>query len=104
MQLPYVRILTPAGGWLAGSPKVGELMTEWPGEWSGDWLESYAYQWLRDGSPITGAATGPTDPALASTYRVTPADAGHHLSVAVTATNGAGSTTARTAPVTVKKH
>ena len=89
--------------WQQGSPtvRVGGLLTAASGWWSGDWLESYAYQWLRDGLPITGAATGPTNQAVSSTYRVTPADAGHHLSVAVKATNAAGSTTARSATVTV---
>ena len=79
---------------------VGGPLIAASGWWSGDWLESYAYQWLRDGLPITGAATGPTNQAL-STYRVTPADAGHQLSVAVTATNATGSKRVTSAAVTV---
>ncbi|MFE7224814.1 carboxypeptidase regulatory-like domain-containing protein [Nocardioides sp. NPDC057577] len=37
-----------------GTPQVGEQLTAYPGVWSADGA-SFAYQWLRDGSPVAGA-------------------------------------------------
>jgi hypothetical protein len=51
---------------------------------------SYAYQWLRDGQPIARAS--------GQSYRVGLDDLGHALSVTVTATDGADSGTATSAP------
>jgi hypothetical protein len=52
-----------------------------------------AYAWLRDGIPIAGSAQ--------STYKVKGQDAGHHLQCQVTATDGGGSASAKSAFVTI---
>ena len=61
---------------VTGSPKVGSTLTATPGTWSVAGT-SYAYQWLADGSPISGATS--------STFTATQALKGKRLSVKVTA-------------------
>ncbi|MDO8211626.1 lamin tail domain-containing protein [Conexibacter sp. CPCC 206217] len=56
------------------SPKVGETLRASAGTWAP--AAAFAYQWLRDGQPITGA----TD----TTYTTVAADGGHVVSVKVT--------------------
>jgi hypothetical protein len=63
---------------IAGTGKVGALLTASPGTWSGTLAPTFAYQWLRDGSAISGAT--------ASTYVAKAADAGRTVAVRVTAT------------------
>ncbi len=58
-----------------GTPSIGATLTAVPGEWSPAPVD-LAYQWNRDGDPITGGT--------AATYEVTAADAGHSISVTVT--------------------
>ncbi|WP_426595690.1 glycoside hydrolase family 3 C-terminal domain-containing protein [Cellulomonas sp. McL0617] len=58
------------------SPRVGDVLTATPGSWQPA-PTSTKYQWLRDGQPITGG--------IQRTYRVAQADAGHQLSVSVSA-------------------
>jgi hypothetical protein len=60
-----------------GIPRVGSLLTGVDGDWDQDGL-TFTRQWLRDGAPIKNA----TD----HTYRLTGKDAGHKISVQVTAT------------------
>ncbi|MGH3264536.1 MAG: hypothetical protein ACRDNS_21360, partial [Trebonia sp.] len=61
------------------------------GQWAGS--PSFAYQWQRDGSPISGATS--------SDYTIETADAGHTLTCVVTATNAGGSAKATSPPVKV---
>jgi hypothetical protein len=61
---------------ISGTPKFGQTLTADHGVWSG--TPTYKYQWLRNGSAISGA-TG-------TSYHVQAADGGQHLSVRVTAT------------------
>jgi sugar lactone lactonase YvrE len=77
---------------ITGTPDVGATLTASTGTWQGTSL-IYSYQWLRDGVAISGA-TG-------STYVPTSNDAGHQLSVQVTASNDVGSVSATSATVTV---
>ncbi len=70
---------------LSGPPAPGQVLSCSQGIWT-ESPSSFAYAWKRDGATI-GAESG-------STYTVTSADQGHGLSCQVTATNGAGSTTA----------
>lgn len=72
---------------VAGTPAVGQTLLAQTGAWTGTNL-TYAYQWLLDGSPISGAT--------AEAYAVTGTDAGHTISVRITATNSSGSITATT--------
>ena len=60
---------------VTGTPSIGATLTAAPGEWSPAPVD-LAYQWNRDGDPITDG-TG-------ATHQVTAADAGHTLSVTVT--------------------
>ncbi|WBU36777.1 S8 family serine peptidase [Homoserinibacter sp. YIM 151385] len=78
---------------ITGEAAVGATLTADPGAWEGEGLE-YAYQWKLSGADIEGA-TG-------ETYRVAKTDQGGAISVAVTATGAAGtSTTVESEPVTV---
>jgi hypothetical protein len=67
------------------SPQVGKTMTTTNGTWGGTQPFTFTYQWFRDSTAVAGA-TG-------SSYTVTSADVGHHLSVGVQATNSAGKAT-----------
>lgn len=78
---------------VTGSPAVGRTLSADPGVWPTGW-SSLRYQWLRDGSPLPGA-TG-------AQREVSPEDAGHRLSVQVTATYAQGrSASASSSEVTV---
>jgi hypothetical protein len=77
---------------ISGSPAVGQTLGCANGMWSNAPL-SYAYLWLRNGTGIPGATT--------STHQVLTADAAHHLSCRVTATNPTGSVSADSAALNV---
>ncbi|RMH50850.1 MAG: hypothetical protein D6686_05295 [Alphaproteobacteria bacterium] len=81
--------LTPPA--IVGSARIGSTLTASSGTWSGNPAPGFAYQWRRNSSNIAGA-TG-------QTYQPGPADDGTAIRVMVTATNGAGSATALSAPV-----
>ena len=61
---------------ISGEGRVGATLTAMPGTWS-EPSPTLAYQWTRNGAPITGAT--------AATYPVTAADAGRSVAVTVTA-------------------
>jgi Ca2+-binding RTX toxin-like protein len=77
---------------VGGTPLLGSPLMCSNGGWSGS-PTSFVYQWLRSGIPIANA-TG-------RGYLVTTADQGVSLSCSVTASNGIGSSTATSTPVTV---
>jgi Leucine-rich repeat (LRR) protein len=68
--------VAPAQITVAGSFEVGETLTANAGSWTPS--AAVAYQWLRDGDPITDATN--------QTYVLTAGDAGKAVSVRVTAT------------------
>ena len=70
--IPTIANVTDAGD----APEAGDELSCSPGTWSGS--PSFAYQWLRNGTPIGGAT--------ASTHTVTAADEGASLQCLVTAT------------------
>ena len=76
---------------ISGTPAVGSSLTASTGTWSNT-PTSYAYQWKRAGTAISGAT--------ASTYTVVSGDVGQALTVTVTASNTAGSASATSASVT----
>lgn len=78
---------------ITGTAAVGDSLTASPGTWSGSAPMSYTYKWLRDGSAVSGATS--------SVYTVVEADAGHQLTVEVTATNSVGHHSAPSAPAAV---
>lgn len=78
---------------ITGTPAVGDTLTCGRATFSGDGPPTVAFQWLRNGSPITSAR--------AARYTVQHADAGHTLTCKVTATGTYGTASATTAPVGV---
>ncbi|WP_244931977.1 lamin tail domain-containing protein [Nocardioides sp. W7] len=74
------------------SPKVGDKLTASTAAWSP--VAAFAYQWLRDGAPITGATS--------ASYTTTAADADHALSVKATGTAEGYATTEKTSAATAK--
>ena len=75
---------------ITGTPEYDAVLTAQPGQWAPA-ATGYAYQWLRDGQPVAQATQ--------QTYRTTEDDLGRSLSVQVTASDGADSGTAVSAPV-----
>ncbi|MGE4339150.1 MAG: phage tail tube protein [Pigmentiphaga sp.] len=69
---------------ISGVAQDGEILTVWPGVWSG--APTFAYQWKADGTNIS-SATG-------ASYTAVTGDVSKAISVAVTATNAAGSQSA----------
>lgn len=67
---------------ISGTPQVGQTLSSSTGSWSNS-PTAYVYQWLRAGSPISGATS--------STYVLQAADQGALISVQVIAANGGGS-------------
>ncbi|KQW43086.1 hypothetical protein ASC77_22635 [Nocardioides sp. Root1257] len=61
---------------VSGSPRVGSTLTAAPGSWTPT-PDSFAFQWLRAGTPIGGATT--------ASYAPVATDVGQTLSVRVTA-------------------
>ena len=77
---------------VAGTPRVGEVLSAFQGSWLGA-PTSYAYQWKRAGASLPGA--------MAATYVPVAADIGATLGVTVTATNAAGNASATSASTAV---
>jgi len=77
---------------ISGTPASGQRLTCHSGVSSGSGA-TVSYAWLRDSIVIPGASS--------ATYAVKDIDSGHHLQCQVTATDGGGSATARSAFVTV---
>jgi surface protein len=71
---------------LSGTETVGEELSVTDGTWQGQATITYAYQWRRDGSNISGATS--------STYTLVAADYDAVIDCVVTATNSLDSTSA----------
>ena len=88
---------------ITGTALVGDMLTCSNGSWTGEGMLSvqsgwplttpFGYQWLREGSAISGATS--------ASYVVQSADEGHGLACVVTATNAAGHEAAKSSSVTV---
>jgi len=90
-----VRVPASAGGeapdnsvlpTITGTATEGQTLTAAPGTWSGDPAPTYAYQWFASGESLAGA-TG-------TTLALAEAHVGKTITVLVTATNAAGSSSA----------
>ncbi len=77
---------------ITGTPAVGQRLTCHPGTPTGT-TARLSYAWVRDLIPIPEAT--------ATTYTVKGQDSGHHLQCQVTATDGGGSATEKSAFVTI---
>jgi hypothetical protein len=83
-------ILAPTA---AGNPSTGKTLVADSGTWTGD--PTFAYQWILNGSPISGAT--------ADSYEISSKDVGADLSVNVTASDGPNSVSAQSPTVKVTK-
>ncbi len=89
--LPAAPVLhTPPS--ITGSARAGASLTCSTGAWAGT-LDTYTYQWDRNGRPIAGATS--------ATYRIGAGDEGFELTCVVTATNAGGHTSATSRMVDV---
>jgi len=79
---------------ITGTATPGHTLSCSAGSWTNS-PTAFAYRWKRNDNPIAGATS--------ASYVVTTADTSHKLTCTVAATNGAGSTTATSAAVTVPK-
>jgi hypothetical protein len=77
---------------IAGTPAVGQRLTCRPGTPPGT-TAHLSYAWVRDLIPIPEATS--------STYTVKGQDSGHHLQCQITASNGGGDATEKSAFVTI---
>jgi hypothetical protein len=81
---------------IAGNGNVGALLSAYPGTWGGLLAPIFGYQWLRDGTAISGASD--------STYVAKAADAGRVITLKVSATRlGYAPGTATTAGLPIAK-
>jgi major membrane immunogen (membrane-anchored lipoprotein) len=88
---------------IAGTALVGDMLTCSNGSWTGEGMLSvqsgwplttpFGYQWLREGSAISGATS--------ASYVAQSADEGHGLACEVTATTAAGHEATKSSSVTV---
>jgi putative cell wall-binding protein/peptidoglycan/xylan/chitin deacetylase (PgdA/CDA1 family) len=84
--------ITSATPTITGTPRVGSVLTANPGTWTPSNV-SFSYQWLRNGTAITGATV--------PTYTLTAADQGTRISVKVTGTLGASTANATSAQTAI---
>ncbi len=75
---------------VSGSFSIGSTLSVSNGSWSGTQPMTFAYRWER--CDTSGGNCAWISGATAASYRITTADAGHRLIVAVTAKNSLGST------------
>ena len=77
---------------ISGSTQMGQTLTADPGQWSGSQPISYGYQWRR--CDQAGANCADILGATSQAYTLSFLDVGTTVRVAVTASNGAGGSTA----------
>lgn len=81
---------------VTGSATTGSVLGATTGTWTGSAPITYTYQWRRCG--VAGSACVSIPGATSASYVVQTTDLGATITVAVTATNAAGSVTAVSAP------
>lgn len=88
---PVIALLPSIAG-SDGTPSSGDTLTARDGNWANE-PTSFTYQWKKDTVNIGGAT--------AKTYTVLSGDSTHSITVAVTATNSAGSATSTSIPAVI---
>jgi hypothetical protein len=78
---------------IVGKAEVGAVLTCSKGSWTGNPEPSFTYQWLRDGTPISGATS--------RFYSVQAVDQSHALACEVTASNYKGAAAVQSAPLEI---
>ncbi len=84
---------------IAGTAEVGQTLAADRGSWEGTAPISYAYQW--ESCDSLGEGCLPLAGATSSTLTLGESDAGETFEVLVTASNGAGTTTASSPPTAI---
>jgi hypothetical protein len=90
---PPVAPASTAPPGVTGTAQQGDALTASTGTWTGTAPITYTYQWQQSGTNIANATS--------SRYTASAGDVGYRLDVVVTATNAAGSTSARSLPTAV---
>src|SRR3954451_10823075 len=88
---PPVNVVAPR---VTGTAQVNQILIVQAGTWTGVAPIGYTYQWQRCTPASTSCSAIPG--AIGATYRVTTADVGSAVRVAVTATNSGGATSVNT--------
>ncbi|MEU1973474.1 peptidoglycan DD-metalloendopeptidase family protein [Microbacterium sp. NPDC019599] len=86
----YPSQVIPGVPTVTGTANVGNVLTANPGSWAPAPI-AFAYQWTRDGTPISGAT--------ASKYRLATPDAGRKIAVQLTGSSTGMRSAAATSPV-----
>ena len=86
-----VNTVTPV---ISGSTSLGSVLSSTTGTWTGTPIITFAYQWYRGATLITGATS--------STYTIVVADSAAALTCQVTATNSAGSVSSTSNAITAQ--
>jgi hypothetical protein len=81
---------------ITGTARQGQTLTASSGSWGGTTPITYAYEWQR--CDKSGASCSAISASGSATYQLAAADVGHTVRVKVTATNGAGTANALSAP------
>lgn len=84
--VPGIAPVNTAVPTVSGTPTIGAVLTSTTGTWTGAPAPTYAYQWQRGTTNISGATS--------STYTLVAADVNNTIRCRVTATNVAGSASA----------
>lgn len=79
---PAVAPLNTVAPMVSGTPQEGMTLTASAGTWTGNPAPTYTYQWMSNGSAVSGA--------VSDTYVLQASDVGFMVSCEVTATNSAG--------------
>jgi hypothetical protein len=84
---------------VSGQPQAGQVLAASSGSWSGSSPITFTYQWQR--CDASGGGCADVGGATSQTYALASPDVGSTIRVAVTATNSAGSASARSPATSV---
>jgi hypothetical protein len=92
------KIVQTKAGSISGTPRVGSTLKASSGVWSSSPKPTIRVQWLRCSKPVSAMSSTPASckaisGATSTQYRVAASDRGKYVSVRISASNGANSTT-----------